>query len=165
MQCNGKVLNKEQVDKIQFMLNNYSNKGMDICTCDVERVLNKQYMKLTKLEKAIALSIVFNAIDTKELDGHVSKEKLSDVLKVIEALKEEIDADKELEEEKEAHLNIINKLIDSLLAEKNQEQKEPSPPFKNKSRPLRGTERGASCNTQVISIGGVVMEGVRFYER
>ncbi|HDR4478275.1 TPA: hypothetical protein QCV49_006486, partial [Bacillus thuringiensis] len=47
----------------------------------------------------------------------------------IEALKEEIDADKELEEEKEAHLNIINKLIDSLLAEKNQEQKEPSPPF------------------------------------
>ncbi|HDR6714004.1 TPA: hypothetical protein QCV60_006555, partial [Bacillus thuringiensis] len=102
---------------------------MDICTCDVERVLNKQYMKLTKLEKAIALSIVFNAIDTKELDGHVSKEKLSDVLKVIEALKEEIDADKELEEEKEAHLNIINKLIDSLLAEKNQEQKEPSPPF------------------------------------
>ncbi|HDR7183099.1 TPA: hypothetical protein QCW57_006519, partial [Bacillus thuringiensis] len=65
----------------------------------------------------------------KELDGHVSKEKLSDVLKIIEALKEEIDADKELEEEKEAHLNIINKLIDSLLAEKNQEQKEPSPPF------------------------------------
>ncbi|PFT86128.1 hypothetical protein [Bacillus cereus] len=129
MQCNGKVLNKEQVDKIQFMINNYSNKGMDICTCDVERVLNKQYMKLTKLEKAIALSIVFNAIDTKELDGHVSKAKLSDVLKVIEALKEEIDADKELEEEKEAHLNIINKLIDSLLAEKNQEQKEPSPPF------------------------------------
>ncbi|MGH0787855.1 hypothetical protein ACQVTU_08805 [Bacillus cereus] len=129
MQCNGKVLTKEQVDKLQFMINNYSNKGMDICTCDVERVLNKQYMKLTKLEKAIALSIVFNAIDTKELDGHVSKEKLSDVLKIIEALKEEIDADKELEEEKEAHLNIINKLIDSLLAEKNQEQKEPSPPF------------------------------------
>ncbi|AIM33327.1 hypothetical protein DF16_orf04912 [Bacillus thuringiensis serovar kurstaki str. YBT-1520] len=165
MQCNGKVLNKEQVDKLQFMINNYSNKGMDICTCDVERVLNKQYMKLTKLEKAIALSIVFNAIDTKELDGHVSKEKLSDVLKIIEALKEEIDADKELEEEKEAHLNIINKLIDSLLAEKNQEQKEPSPPFKNKAKPLRGTERGASRNTQVIAIGGVVMGGVKFYER
>ncbi len=85
---------------------------------------------LTKIEKAIALSIVFNAIDLKELDGHVSKEKLSDVLKVFEGLKEETDADKELEEEKEAHLNIINKLIDNLLAEKNQEQKEPIPPYK-----------------------------------
>ncbi|MED2076480.1 hypothetical protein P4V79_13250, partial [Bacillus thuringiensis] len=95
----------------------------EVCTVEHEGVA------LTKIEKAIALSIVFNAIDIKELDGHVSKEKLSDVLKVFEALKEEIDADKELEEEKEAHLNIINKLIDSLLAEKNQEQKELSPPF------------------------------------
>ncbi|MBU4640083.1 hypothetical protein [Bacillus toyonensis] len=129
MGCNGKSLTKEQIDKLQFMINNYSNKGMTICTCDVERVLNKKDMELTKLEKAVALSIVFNAIDSKELGGHVSKEKLSDVLKVFEALKEEIDADKELEEEKEAHLNIINKLIDNILAEKNQEQKEPSPPF------------------------------------
>ncbi|MEC0037739.1 hypothetical protein P4L29_25590 [Bacillus cereus] len=52
MQCNGKVLNKEQVDKIQFMINNYSNKGMDICTCDVERVLNKQYMKTNKARES-----------------------------------------------------------------------------------------------------------------
>lgn len=86
---------------------------------------------LTKIEKAIALSIIFNAIDNKELDGHVSKEKLSDVLKIFEALREEIDADKESEEEKEAHLNIINKLIDNILAEKNQEQKEPGPPIQN----------------------------------
>ena len=53
-------------------------------------------MELTKLEKAIALGIIFNDIDLKELDGHVSKEKLSDVLKVFEALKEETT----LEEEK-----------------------------------------------------------------
>ncbi|AJQ62240.1 TPA: hypothetical protein QCN67_005570 [Bacillus thuringiensis] len=95
----------------------------EVCTEEHEGVA------LTKIEKAIALSIIFNAIDNKELDGHVSKEKLSDVLKVFEALKEEIDADKELEEEKEAHLNIINKLIDNILAEKNQGQKELSPPF------------------------------------
>ncbi|WP_235634781.1 hypothetical protein [Bacillus mycoides] len=71
-------------------------------------------MELTKLEKAIALSIVFNDIDLKELDGHVSKEKLSDVLKVFEGLKE----DTTLEEEKETHINIINKLIDCLLNDK-----------------------------------------------
>lgn len=80
---------------------------------------------LTKIEKAIALSIIFNAIDNKELEGHVSKEKITDVLKVFEELQE----DTEPEEEKEAHINIINKLIDNLSAEKNQEQKEPSPPF------------------------------------
>ncbi|MFA2810180.1 hypothetical protein [Bacillus mycoides] len=82
-------------------------------------------VSLTKVEKAIALSIIFNAIDNKELKGHVSKEKVSDVLKVFEELQE----DTEPEEEKEAHINIINKLIDNLSAEKNQEQKEPSPPF------------------------------------
>lgn len=81
---------------------------------------------LTKLEKAIALSIVFNAIDNKELDGHVSKEKITDVLKVFQQLEE----DTEPEKEKEAHINIINKLIDNISAEINQEQKEPIPPYK-----------------------------------
>ncbi|MFE5392539.1 hypothetical protein [Bacillus thuringiensis] len=81
---------------------------------------------LTKLEKAIALGIIFNAIDNKELDGHVSKEKITDVLKVFEQLEE----DTELEKEKEAHINIINKLIDNISAEMNQEQKEPIPPYK-----------------------------------
>lgn len=80
---------------------------------------------LTKIEKAIALSIIFNAIDNKELNGHVSEEKIADVLKVFEELQE----DTEPEEEKEAHINIINKLIDNLSAEKNQEQKEPIPPI------------------------------------
>ncbi|MHA7105276.1 hypothetical protein ACW0JX_12655 [Bacillus sp. C-3-6] len=68
-------------------------------------------MELTKLEKAIALGIIFNDIDLKELDGHVSKEKLSDVLKVFEELKEETT----LVEEKETQINVINKLLDCLL--------------------------------------------------
>ena len=76
-------------------------------------------MELTKLEKAIALGIIFNDIDLKELDGHVSKEKLSDVLKVFEALKEETT----LEEEKETQINVINKLLDCLLNDKECEHK------------------------------------------
>lgn len=76
-------------------------------------------MELTKLEKAMALSIIFNDIDLKELDGHVSKEKLSDVIKVFEELRE----DTKSEEEKEAQINVINKLIDCLLNVKECEHK------------------------------------------
>ncbi len=76
-------------------------------------------MELTKLEKAIALGIIFNDIDLNELDGHVSKEKLSDVLKVFEELKEETT----LEEEKETQINVINKLLDCLLNDKECEHK------------------------------------------
>lgn len=71
-------------------------------------------MQLTKLEKAVALSIVFNAIDNKELIGHVSKEKVSDVVEVFEELKETTP-----EKEKETHINVINKLIDCLLNDDN----------------------------------------------
>lgn len=70
-------------------------------------------MQLTKLEKAVALSIVFNSIDNKELIGHVSEEKVSDVVRVFEELKEETTPEKE----KETHINVINKLIDLLLEE------------------------------------------------
>lgn len=70
-------------------------------------------MQLTKLEKAVALSIIFNAIDNKELIGHVSKGKVSDVVEVFEELK-----DITPEEEKETHINVINKLIDCLLNDK-----------------------------------------------
>ncbi|OUA87373.1 hypothetical protein [Bacillus thuringiensis] len=68
-------------------------------------------MELTKLERAMALSIIFNDINLKELDGHVNKQKLSDVLKVFEELREVTKS----EEEKEAQINVINKLIDCLL--------------------------------------------------
>lgn len=126
MECRGKLLTEEQVDMLQFMMNNYYKKNMDICPCDVERVLGK--VELTKLEKAIALNISFNAIDNKELKGHVSAEKISPLIKVFEELQEDITP----EEEKEIHINLINKLIDDLLKEINQEEIKQSPHLKNK---------------------------------
>ncbi|PGZ44109.1 hypothetical protein COE56_30505 [Bacillus anthracis] len=39
MKCNGKVLTEQQVDTLQYMIHNYYNKGIDICSCDVERAL------------------------------------------------------------------------------------------------------------------------------
>ncbi|PFC53257.1 hypothetical protein CN297_09400 [Bacillus cereus] len=71
-------------------------------------------MQLTKLEKAVALSIIFNSIDNNELIGHVSKEKVSDFIEVFEKLKEDTTS----EQEKETHINVINKLIDDLLDSK-----------------------------------------------
>ncbi|HDR7659864.1 hypothetical protein COM08_15195 [Bacillus wiedmannii] len=38
-ECNGKPLTEEQIDMLQFMINNYYKKNMNICSCDVERVL------------------------------------------------------------------------------------------------------------------------------
>ncbi|SCN42940.1 Uncharacterized protein BC88300_04633 [Bacillus cytotoxicus] len=70
-------------------------------------------MQLTKLEKAVALSVIFNSIDNNELIGHVSKEKVLDVIEVFEKLKEDTTPEKE----KETHINVINKLIDLLLEE------------------------------------------------
>ncbi|PFQ01467.1 hypothetical protein [Bacillus cereus] len=40
--CNGKPLTKEQVGFLEFMIHNYYKKNMDICSCDVERVLKKE---------------------------------------------------------------------------------------------------------------------------
>lgn len=41
-ECNGKPLTKEQIDMLEFMIYNYYKKDMDICLCDVERVLKKK---------------------------------------------------------------------------------------------------------------------------
>ncbi|AXY05502.1 hypothetical protein CUC43_00470 [Bacillus thuringiensis LM1212] len=40
--CNGKPLTERQIDMLQFMINNYYKKNMNICSCDVERVLIKK---------------------------------------------------------------------------------------------------------------------------
>ncbi|PEA86649.1 hypothetical protein [Bacillus thuringiensis] len=39
MGCKGQLLTEEQVDRLQFMIHNHYKKNMDICSCDVERVL------------------------------------------------------------------------------------------------------------------------------
>ncbi|WP_144519810.1 hypothetical protein [Bacillus thuringiensis] len=41
-QCSGKPLTKEQIGILEFMIYNHYKKGMDICSCDVERVLKKK---------------------------------------------------------------------------------------------------------------------------
>ncbi|MBE3643175.1 hypothetical protein IMZ78_12835 [Bacillus anthracis] len=41
-ECNGNPLTEEQIDMLQFMINNYYKKNMNICSCDVERVLKKK---------------------------------------------------------------------------------------------------------------------------
>ncbi|MGG5762521.1 MULTISPECIES: hypothetical protein [Bacillus cereus group] len=104
-------------------------------------------MELTKLEKAIAIGTILSAIKGKEFKEYVDLEKLPPVIKEIEAV-----SDKTTRKvKKEADISLINKLINSFLAENNQEQKNQSPPIKNKQKAHWGTERGASCNTQVIS--------------
>lgn len=45
-----------------------------------------------------------------------------------------------------------------------EENKNNNPPFKNKFLSLIGTEGGASRNTWVARVGGVVMKGVITYE-
>ncbi|HFJ9284839.1 TPA: hypothetical protein ACGW44_002641 [Bacillus toyonensis] len=125
MACsNGNLLTERQVELLKGLLHEYHSKEMGVCSCDVERVLGK--VGLTKLEKALALSISFNAIDNKELKGYVSVEKISPLIKVFEELQEDITP----EQEKEIHINLINKLIDDLLKEINQEELKQSPPLK-----------------------------------
>ncbi|MED1287362.1 hypothetical protein [Bacillus mycoides] len=83
-------------------------------------------MKLTKLEKAIAIGTILSAIKGDKLKEYVDLEKLPPVIKEIEAV-----SDKTTRKvKKEADISLINKLIDSFLGEINQEQKEPIPPYK-----------------------------------
>lgn len=78
---NGKVFlfsESNAVVPIATNLNVYNaNLVQSIKEVKQESCTEGQYegVALTKVEKAIALSIIFNAIDNKELDGHVSKEK------------------------------------------------------------------------------------------
>ncbi|WP_141559600.1 hypothetical protein [Bacillus thuringiensis] len=41
-ECDGKPLTNEQIGMLEFMIHNYYKKDMDICLCDVERVLKKK---------------------------------------------------------------------------------------------------------------------------
>lgn len=111
MECNGKLLTEEQIDRLQFMLNNYYKKSMDICSCDVERVLNKKEVELTKVEKAIVIATILHAIDEEELEEYVELEKLLPLIKVLDGLYENTTP----KVKKEATVSLINKLIDDFL--------------------------------------------------
>ncbi|MGX5485226.1 hypothetical protein ACWKS0_19000 [Bacillus cereus] len=82
-------------------------------------------MQLTKLEKAIALGTILNAIDEDKLEDYVELESLRPVVKVLNKLHKRTKP----EEKKEVITNLISKMINQLLEENNQEQKEPIPPI------------------------------------
>ncbi|MGE6501856.1 hypothetical protein ACQKF0_16190 [Bacillus wiedmannii] len=71
-------------------------------------------MQLTKLEKAIAIGTILNAIDEDKLEDYVELESLRPVVKVLNRLNKRTKP----EEKKEAITGLINKLIDDLLNSK-----------------------------------------------
>ncbi|WMY17183.1 hypothetical protein P3F89_09125 [Bacillus tropicus] len=68
-------------------------------------------MELSKLEKAIVLGTILNAIDEDKLEDYVELESLRPIVKVLNRLNKR----KKPEEKKEAITNLISKLMDSLL--------------------------------------------------
>ncbi|PEJ10210.1 hypothetical protein [Bacillus wiedmannii] len=71
-------------------------------------------MQLTKLEKAIALGTILNAIDEDKLEEYVELETLRPVVKVLNRLHKRTKP----EEKKEAVTNLISKLMHGLLNDK-----------------------------------------------
>ncbi|MFA2568069.1 hypothetical protein [Bacillus wiedmannii] len=71
-------------------------------------------MQLTKLEKAIALGTILNAIDEDKLEEYVELETLRPVVKVLNRLNKRTKP----KEKKEAVTNLISKLMDDLLNDK-----------------------------------------------
>ncbi|PGS20650.1 hypothetical protein COF61_23470 [Bacillus toyonensis] len=71
-------------------------------------------MQLTKLEKAIALGTILNAIDEDKLEEYVELKTLRPVVKVLNRLNKRTKP----EEKKEAITNLISKLMDDLLNDK-----------------------------------------------
>lgn len=71
-------------------------------------------MQLTKIEKAIALGTILNAIDEDKIEEYVELEVLRPVVKVLNRLNKRTKP----EEKKEAITNLISKLMDDLLNDK-----------------------------------------------
>ncbi|MDW3036728.1 hypothetical protein WN777_13005 [Bacillus pacificus] len=71
-------------------------------------------MQLTKLEKAIALGTILNAIDEDKLKDYVELESLRPIVKVLNRLNKRTKP----EEKKEAITALISKLMDDLLNSK-----------------------------------------------
>lgn len=100
-------------------------------------------MHLTKLEQAITLATILNAIGEENIEDYVELEALRPVVKALNKFNKKTKP----EEKKKAIKSIINKMMNGFTKEIEKD----TPPFKNEKACLKGTERGASCNTQVIS--------------
>jgi len=120
MECKGKLLTEEQVDKLQFMIHNYYKKGMDICSCDVERVLGRTEMGLTKLELAIVIGSFVESLGTEGLENCVDEH----TLKRLDEEAGKINYNSSPKQMYEAGISAVNKIIQGILKE------EQSPPLK-----------------------------------
>ncbi|MGG3046226.1 hypothetical protein BACERE00185_03092 [Bacillus mobilis] len=82
-------------------------------------------MELSKLEIAIAIGAFIQGLGEEVLNNNESK-----VLKQIEDELAEVLSNSTLNQIQEAGESVLNKLIQSLFEETNQEQEEPIPPYK-----------------------------------
>ncbi|PEC82099.1 hypothetical protein [Bacillus cereus] len=71
-------------------------------------------MQLTKLEKAVVLGTILNSIGENDIEDYVELESLRPVVNVLNKLHKRTKP----EEKKEAVTNLISKLMDGLLNDK-----------------------------------------------
>ncbi|PFP88681.1 hypothetical protein COK02_18335 [Bacillus cereus] len=114
MECKGKMLTKKQVDTLQFMINNYSKHHMSICSCDVERVLGRKEIELTKLEMAIVIAAFVKSLSVETLSQCVDEH----TLRQLNEEAEKVNYNSSPKEVHEAVISAINKMIQDLLKDK-----------------------------------------------
>lgn len=84
--------------------------------------------QLTKLEKALVIGTILNAIGEEELEKYIELNKIEPLIKPFDEMQENITP----KEKKEATTNLLNKLTDDFLKEINQEEIKQSPHLNNK---------------------------------
>ncbi|PFH81658.1 hypothetical protein COI81_29010 [Bacillus cereus] len=114
MQCKGKVLTEEKVGMLQFMIDNYYHKNMDICSCDVQRLLGRKEMELTKLEMAIVIAAFVKSLSVETLSQCVDEH----TLRQLNEEAEKVNYNSSPKEVHEAVISAINKMIQNLLQDK-----------------------------------------------
>ncbi|OXB98929.1 MULTISPECIES: hypothetical protein [Bacillus] len=82
--------------------------------------------QLTKLEKAIVIGTILNAIGEEKLEEYIELEKIEPLIETFDDMQENTTP----KEKKEATTNLINKLIEDFLKEINQEEMKQSPLLK-----------------------------------
>ncbi|WP_142399121.1 hypothetical protein [Bacillus thuringiensis] len=70
MKYNRNLLTEEQVNMLHFMIDNYYKKSMDICSCDVERVLTSETKQIPLLvievqDMSSVPSVIYKGDDIK----------------------------------------------------------------------------------------------------
>ncbi|EOP94823.1 hypothetical protein MYW48_23140 [Bacillus cereus] len=119
MECKGKLLTEEQVDELSFMVHNYYNKDIGICSYDVERVLGRTEVGLTKLELAIVIGAFVESLGTEGFETCVDEH----TLKRLDEEVEKLNYNSSPKQMYEAGISAVNKIIQGIIEEQ-------SPPLK-----------------------------------